>query len=301
MYYSLPEYITSIVVLAIIVFLLYKKSLDFKETDYYKCTKKPWLSTFFLGKGSKGEYLTYKYLKSIQGHKRFLFNCYVPKENDETTEIDVIMIHETGIHVFESKNYSGWIFGNESSYKWTQVLPKGRGRSEKSHFLNPIIQNKGHIKWLKSLLNEDSIPFFSYIVFSERCALKDVTINSLDQKVINRYSINKAVNSTIDSNLLTLTDEKIDSLFNQLYPLTQADAELISKHIQQIKENSHLDDSYKNHSPEMIEKDLQVNNDVCPRCGGKLILRTARKGYNAGKSFYGCSNYPKCKYIKNLD
>ena len=39
---------------------------------------------------------------------------------------------------------------------------------------------------------------------------------------------------------------------------------------------------------------------ICPRCGNKLVLRTAKKGQNIGNQFYGCSGYPKCKYIKNL-
>lgn len=38
----------------------------------------------------------------------------------------------------------------------------------------------------------------------------------------------------------------------------------------------------------------------CPRCGGMLVLRTAKKGANAGNSFYGCSNYPKCRYVQNI-
>jgi ssDNA-binding Zn-finger/Zn-ribbon topoisomerase 1 len=36
----------------------------------------------------------------------------------------------------------------------------------------------------------------------------------------------------------------------------------------------------------------------CPKCNGELILRTAKRGENKGNSFYGCSNYPKCKYIQ---
>lgn len=37
---------------------------------------------------------------------------------------------------------------------------------------------------------------------------------------------------------------------------------------------------------------------ICPKCGAKLVLRTAKKGANEGKQFYGCSNYPKCQYIR---
>lgn len=33
----------------------------------------------------------------------------------------------------------------------------------------------------------------------------------------------------------------------------------------------------------------------CPNCGAPMVLRTARRGPNAGGQFYGCSNYPRCK------
>jgi len=33
----------------------------------------------------------------------------------------------------------------------------------------------------------------------------------------------------------------------------------------------------------------------CPKCGSLMVLRTAKRGPNAGEKFYGCSRYPKCK------
>ena len=36
---------------------------------------------------------------------------------------------------------------------------------------------------------------------------------------------------------------------------------------------------------------------ICPVCGGELVLRTARRGANTGKQFYGCSSFPRCRYI----
>ena len=51
----------------------------------------------------------------------------------KTTEIDLLMIHEKGIFVFESKNYSGWIFGSEDQLKWTQCFKSG----QREHFYNP--------------------------------------------------------------------------------------------------------------------------------------------------------------------
>ena len=41
--------------------------------------------------------------------------------------------------------------------------------------------------------------------------------------------------------------------------------------------------------------------EKCPRCGGELVLRTARKGKNPGTRFWGCSAFPKCKFTKNFE
>lgn len=37
---------------------------------------------------------------------------------------------------------------------------------------------------------------------------------------------------------------------------------------------------------------------VCPKCSGELVERTAKRGPNAGNTFYGCSNFPKCRYTE---
>lgn len=35
----------------------------------------------------------------------------------------------------------------------------------------------------------------------------------------------------------------------------------------------------------------------CPQCGRAMVLRTAQKGQQKGKQFWGCSGYPECKGI----
>lgn len=36
---------------------------------------------------------------------------------------------------------------------------------------------------------------------------------------------------------------------------------------------------------------------TCPKCGGSMLLRTAKSGANAGGQFWGCANYPKCRSV----
>jgi restriction system protein len=39
---------------------------------------------------------------------------------------------------------------------------------------------------------------------------------------------------------------------------------------------------------------------ACPKCGSSMRLRTARKGVNAGQSFWGCSRFPNCRGIRPI-
>lgn len=221
----------------IIIVILAKKNKEYKNGAYYQITKLPYLSVRH-DIGKYGEYLTYKYLKNFESSgAKFLFNAYIPKGDGETTEIDVLMICTKGVFVFESKNYSGWIFGNENQKNWYQTLPAGKGRSHKEQFYNPIMQNNSHIKYLKVLIGEQ-VPMRSIIVFSDRCTLKSIQIKSNDISVINRYNVAPIVSgicNQIPDDLLSESD--IADLYTKLYPYTQVEAIAKAQHITNIHNN----------------------------------------------------------------
>lgn len=45
----------------------------------------------------------------------------------------------------------------------------------------------------------------------------------------------------------------------------------------------------------ILNNKIITDGAVCPQCGSKLVLRNGKYG-----SFYGCSGYPKCRFIKNI-
>lgn len=109
-------------------------------------------------------------------HDAFLRNLYLPWEDGTTTEIDEVVISESGIFVIEVKNYSGWIFGNQRDRYWTQVLPYGySGRSIRNRFPNPILQNGYHIRSIRRVLCGIDLPVHSIVVFSDDCVFRDIT------------------------------------------------------------------------------------------------------------------------------
>ncbi|MBD5518691.1 MAG: DNA-binding protein [Lachnospiraceae bacterium] len=240
--------------------------------------------------GKYGEYLTYKKLKEYESDGgKFLFNCYIPKEDGKTTEIDVLLIHSTGIFVIESKNYSGWIFGSENSKTWTQTLRRGNGKVRKEHFYNPIMQNNTHVKWLKEIVGTN-IPIYSLIAFSERCTLKDITVESSDVVVINRQDISESVKHMGNRSIQALSKMDISRIQEMLYPYTQTTEYEKQQHIENIKNRKSVENTAQENATN------QNSNQICPRCGAELVLRTAKKGEHSGEQFYGCSRFPKCRY-----
>ena len=254
-------------------------------------------------KGRHGEKLTERELKLVQlfGRKgKVLRNVYLPKDNGETSELDVVFITQKGIFIFESKNYSGWIFGDEDGQYWTAMLPN----KQKNKFYNPVKQNRTHLKWMKQFVGEN-VPLFSIIVFSERCDLKKITMHSEDIKVIKRDYTYATVRDIWDSRTDAVSNKTIDELYIRLKELTNVDTAVKAAHIQTIenkyKNKIKLTASDKDSIPENITiiPDTSADTDLkCPKCGNNLVLRIAKKGANAGNQFYGCSNYPKCRYIK---
>ena len=63
-------------------------------------------------------------------------------------------------------------------------------------------------------------------------------------------------------------------------------------------EAAETEETTKTAAAETAEQEADM---VCPRCGAALILRTAKKGANAGNQFYGCTAFPKCRYIRNIN
>ncbi len=53
-----------------------------------------------------------------------------------------------------------------------------------------------------------------------------------------------------------------------------------------------LEKKYK----EVVDKTVEETDEVCEKCGGKMVIRMGRFG-----KFLACSNFPKCKNTRNLE
>lgn len=220
-------------------------------------------------KGSVGEFKVNTRLNFLGNEYISLNDILIKSSNGNTSQIDELVLSEYGIFIIETKNYKGWIFGNEKSENWTQVIFK-----EKHTFRNPIKQNWSHVYALKNVLSEfPNIHYFPIVVFTG-----DATLKGIESTIPVIYSnrLNSTIKNLSSEKCLSQTEvEKIKSILESV-EITEKKAR--KEHVKNIKQN-------------IVEKQLKMENLICPRCNGELKLRNGRNG-----KFYGCSNYPRCRF-----
>lgn len=227
------------------------------------------LSIIFYRKivGIVGELWVRIELTKLSKKDYLVLNNVMLKQNEITHQIDHIVISKFGIFVIETKNYKGLITGNEYQDKWIQHLAK-----KKYFFHNPIHQNYGHIETLRKVLNLQQNQFISIICFLNKT---NIQIKSK----IPVIHIDNLKNVILSYNT-QLIENDIYEIKNKLKKQNIIDKTERKNHVEKIKTT-------------IKQNKVKEKNNVCPKCGGKLVERKSRYG-----KFFGCSNYPICKYTK---
>ena len=209
---------------------------------------------------------------SFLGKKYRVFNdVLIADKEGRTAQIDHVIVSRYGVFVVETKNYKGSIYGTEYADRWTQAI-----NGSKYEIPNPIKQNRGHmaVLWrvLPKFADEQYVPI---VVCSSRTSL-NVTLYH-DLAVVTPADLLTTIKRR---GRRILSREEVDTLCAVLEQKCIKDKGVLRKHVSGIRKRQK-------------EYDRSVRKGYCPRCGAKLVLREGQHG-----SFYGCSNYPDCKFTK---
>lgn len=184
--------------------------------------------------------------------------------NGMMSQIDHVIISTYGVFVIETKNYKGWIFGSENAYEWTQVIFNNRYK-----FYNPLRQNLGHVRALKShLTNFPQLDYFPIVVFTGGAKLK---VNTTFP-VVKVFSLIKTIKN-VKEEIISIGTR--DQIYDLLLMANGNKPNIVPKKFEQISQ--------------------PINNNSCPICHSPLRLRQGKYS-----KFYGCSRYPSCTYTKNI-
>ncbi len=174
-------------------------------------------------RGFIGELWVRRELNKLSKKNYIILNDVMIKNNNQTYQIDHIVLSNFGIFVIEMKNYYGFIYGNEYKKIWNQKVGK-----YKRNFYNPFYQNYGHVKALSNVLNLPEEFFISIVCFSNQARLK---INSKSQ-IVQLDNLNEVI-KTYDKIILK---DNISFIKEKIINNNITDKAIRKNHIKLIKE-----------------------------------------------------------------
>jgi restriction system protein len=225
-------------------------------------------------KGAVGEFIVNLSAKLFLDKQTYhlIKNVTLPTD-DGSTQIDHVIVSKYGVFVVETKNLKGWIFGSANQKMWTQKIFR-----HSNQFQNPLHQNHKHVKTLEALLELAGHQIFSVVVFVGDSTFKtEMPENVTYGSGYIRYIKSKTQIVLAEPEVEEIT-LKISS--GRLRPSFKTNREHV-KHVKTIVAD-------------------KGNSKTCPKCGSEMALREAKQGQNTGKKFWGCSNFPKCKFVINI-
>lgn len=189
-----------------------------------------------------------------------------------TTQIDHIFVSAYGVFVVETKNYAGWIFGDENQPSWTQKIFKVAHT-----FQNPLRQNYKHVKALEEAFGIPFEKIHSVIVFTGGSSFKTPMPD----------------NVTYAGGYISYIKSKTQVLFS----LSEVESIFEAIVLGRIKPCLATTRVHVQNLQSRKEMESEV---LCPRCGSEMVMRASKKGGNSGGEFWGCSQFPKCRGTRNI-
>lgn len=230
-----------------------------------------------------------------------IHDLYIETEDGRSAQIDYFVITPYMNVIIECKN----LFGNLEINNIGEFIRtiEYKGRKYKEGIYSPITQNERHKEVYKDCRKKDK-NFASKLLFEKNFDRynKFIVVLANPKTVVNDRFAKKEVKEQVircDQLVAYLKNLKSDVKSSKMEMLELGE-KILAMNIETRK------DYLKKYEDLVSEIKLnktinESDNLVCPKCGSKLVLRTARKGANSGNQFYGCSAFPNCRFIKNVD
>lgn len=259
-----------LLLLVFFIFVLFLRTTSRINKAPKKRRKKTTYSSYAKVLGEIGEESVASILKTLP-KDYVVFNDVYLEIKGKSTQIDHVVISRYGVFIIETKNYTGWIFGNDTSEYWTQTIYE-----DKYKLRNPLRQNYSHLKTLQSIFGIDERFYFPIVAFHDRATLKCETYGNV-------MYFSELKDFILSKTIPKLTDELVNRLSAILMYYSVKNENQKQEHILKVKQD-------------IANKESLLEKGICPKCGGMLIHRQGKYG-----EFISCINYPSCRFTQNIN
>lgn len=218
-----------------------------------------------------------------------------------TAQIDYMIFTRHFHYVVECKN----LYGNiEINSRGDFIRTFGNGKNiVKEGIYSPITQNRRHLELIKEISSKTKTNILTKALFEKHFYenYRSIVVIANPKTVVSDKYAKKDVRSQII---------RCDQLAEHIRKTNLSDSVSISEKDMMDTANFFLSlnkkpaNDYIQKFRELVSTQTETSqpNDVlrCPKCGSPMIRRKATKGANAGKEFWGCSQYPSCRGIVGI-
>ena len=242
-----------------------------------------------------------------------------------SAQIDFMVVTRKRSFVLECKNLYGNITVNQAGEFVRTVGSRRQG------IYSPVMQSQRHLELLKKIRSDDKGNMLTKLLFENAfdANYKSVVVLANPKTVLNARFAPKAIREQViradglidyikrsnaqrnvayhgEKQMLELaeyflakhTEPKVDYL--EKYRRLAEELDGAEREVSTRVEGTTVDalprstDAVK---PQELPSDAPPR---CPKCGSIMLKRTALKGANAGKEFWGCPGFPKCRGVLGI-
>lgn len=239
-----------------------------------------------------------------------LHDIYIETEEGQSAQIDFVVIAPKITYLIECKNLYGNIEINAKG-DFIRNMQYG-GKWHKEGIYSPITQNMRHMEILKECCAEKKnlIMGFGFRKYFDNFYKSLIVLANSKTVVNDRYAPKEIKNQVLRADQLVAVIKKMEAdsgeIASSKKQMKERAESLLSKtsekrkdYVEKYKKIIEKVKSKKEEGKEETQK--QEETLICPKCGAPMVLRVAKKGEKAGKKFYGCSQFPKCRFIMNIE
>ena len=239
-----------------------------------------------------------------------LHDIYIETEEGQSAQIDFVVIAPKITYLIECKNLYGNIEINAKG-DFIRNMQYG-GKWHKEGIYSQITQNMRHMEILKECCAEKKnlIMGFGFRKYFDNFYKSLIVLANPKTVVNDRYAPKEIKNQVLRADQLVAVIKKMEAdsgeIASSKKQMKERAESLLSKtsekrkdYVEKYKKIIEKVKSKKEEGKEETQK--QEETLICPKCGAPMVLRVAKKGEKAGKKFYGCSQFPKCRFIMNIE
>lgn len=256
----------------------------------------------------------------VSGEKQVRFelrNSHIPmlvlqdlrfEFDGRSAQIDYIILTRKHNYVIECKNLYGDI---EITQNGDFVRTMRFGNEKKREGLySPITQNRRHLELIRAMRSAEKNrlmrALFEKFFYQN---YRSVVVLSNPKTILNaRYAPKKVRDQVIRADQLAEYIRSLDASRPKDETKSEKDMMDLAMYFRSKHKPQYLDITAQYRQRlEALQNDAEVTAEtpegqlICPKCGAKMVRRRATRGDRAGKEFFGCSRYPHCRGIVNLE